>query len=548
MQNNLSIGKKLGIGIGLLAFGNILSLIISLVFVNSANRNFNSLLALGVTVETNTIAIARDMNYVSRLTRSIMLGDDFGKNMKAIDENIDKIVKTFGEIKEAGNMAHDASGNELIKVADASLADTRAFLDDSRKRMVALESIERTPESLAAAWKEYQKGATPLANKARESFKTLSDLAKATLKRETEEAENDLHRLITITLMINLGGLAISALVGFLLYRSIVPPLQQAAEIADQIAKGDLTTRIYSTGDDETGRLLTTLDKMQSELRQLVQQVMSTSQQLGLSARQMVGSANNVASYSSNQNEATTSAAAAVEEMTVSINHVSDNAEEAQSLARESETSAQQGRSAVQQAAEEISAVADAMRQSAALMETLKQRSNEITSIVNVIKEIADQTNLLALNAAIEAARAGEQGRGFAVVADEVRKLAERTTNSTQEISTMLGNLHGATAGMLEQIEAGVSKVASGREFADKADATMDGVGSQAQRVLASVSDIAYALKEQGQASNQVSNSVEVIARMTENNHQEIQKVLAAARSLDELSNSLAQSIRHLRV
>ena len=548
MQNNLSIGKKLSIGIGLLALGNILSLVISLVFVNSANRNFDSLLQLGVTVETDTIAIARDMNYVSRLTRSIMLGDDLGKNLKAIDENIEKITKAFGEIKEAGARSHDAEGAELIKVAEASLADTKAFLDDSRKRMAALESVERTPETLAAAWKEYQKGATPLANKARESFKVLTDLAKSTLKRETEEADQDLHRLSNMTLLINLSGLAISIVVGFSLFRAIVPPLQRAAEIADQIAKGDLTAHIKSTGNDETGRLLTTLDKMQGELRQLVQQVMNTSQQLGQSARQMVETANNVVGYSSSQNEATTSAAAAVEEMTVSINHVSDNAGEAQALARESETAAQQSRTAVQQAAEEISAVADAMRQSAALMETLKQRSNEITSIVNVIKEIADQTNLLALNAAIEAARAGEQGRGFAVVADEVRKLAERTTNSTHEISSMLGNLHGATAGMLGQIEAGVSKVASGREFADKADATMDGVGTQAQRVLASVSDIAYALKEQGQASNQVSNSVEVIARMTENNHQEIQKVLSAAHALDELASGLAQSIRHLRV
>ena len=548
MQNNLSIGKKLGIGIGLLALGNILSLVISLVFVNSANHNFDSLQELGVTVETDTIAIARDMNYVSRLTRSIMLGDDLGKNLKAIDENIEKIIRTFGEIKEAGVKAHDADGAMLIKVADASLADTKAFLEDSRNRMKALENSERTPEALAAAWKDYQKGATPLANKARESFKELADLAKATLKRESDETESDLHRLINMTLLINLSGLAISVLVGFWLFRSIVPPLQRAAEVADRIAQGDLTTSIQGAGTDEAGRLLTTLKKMQDELRQLVQQVMSTSQQLGQSARQMLETSNKVVGYSSSQNEATTSAAAAVEEMTVSINHVSENALDAQSLARESEISAQNGRSAVQQAAGEISAVADAMRQSAALMETLKQRSHEITSIVNVIKEIADQTNLLALNAAIEAARAGEQGRGFAVVADEVRKLAERTTNSTQEISTMLGNLHDATAGMLGQIEAGVSKVASGREFADKADSMMDGVGNQAQRVLTSVSDIAYSLKEQGQASNQVSNSVEVIARMTENNHQEIQKILAAAHALDTLANTLGQSIRHLRV
>jgi methyl-accepting chemotaxis protein len=549
MGNSLSIGKKLGFGIGALALGNILILVLSVWFVTDADRNFTSLLRLGVTAETKTLEIARDMNYVSRLTRSIMLGDNYDKDMADIEAYSGKIVDAYAALKEAEAAAGDkAHAAELDAAVEESLADTRAFVDDGRNRMKALGTVDRTPEVLAAAWQDYHKEATPLAEKARDSFKKLSDLAGATLKRETDSTERDLHRMMNATIILNLAGLTLSVLVGLWLLRSIAPPLRRATEIAERIAAGDLTTRIDVHGNDETARMLATLGSMQNELRNLVQKIDGASSALAASAHEMVAASEVVAQNSADQGEATASAAAAMEEMTVSINHVSDNSADAQKVAQASERAAQEGRTVVQRAASEISGVAASMRQSAELMETLKRRSDEITSIVNVIKDIADQTNLLALNAAIEAARAGELGRGFAVVADEVRKLAERTTDSTQEISGMLGNLHEAISGMLNQIEDGVNKVASGREYADKADSMMDGVRLQAERVFSTVNEIAAALREQSQASNQVSSSMETVARMTDSNHGEIERVRSASRQLEGVAQELRQSISHLRI
>ena len=201
----------------------------------------------------------------------------------------------------------------------------------------------------------------------------------------------------------------------------------------------------------------------------------------------------------------------------------------------------------VQGAAAEMSKIADSVNQSSHFIERLGEHSNQISAIVNVIKEIADQTNLLALNAAIEAARAGEQGRGFAVVADEVRKLAERTARSTEEITAMIGSIQDGTQHAVASMQEGSARVIEGVAMANRAGESMSQISSGANQVISAVSDISSALREQSTASNQVAQNVERIARMTEENSVAANEIAEEAQQLESLAGALENAVSRFK-
>jgi methyl-accepting chemotaxis protein len=240
--------------------------------------------------------------------------------------------------------------------------------------------------------------------------------------------------------------------------------------------------------------------------------------------------------------------AASLEEMTVSINHVTDNAQTARDASLHSGEMSELGAKVIHDAVLEMGKIEVSVKGFSSIIQSLELQSNEISAIVNVIKEIADQTNLLALNAAIEAARAGEQGRGFAVVADEVRKLAERTGKSTQEIATMIGKIQSGTKEAVTSIENGVSTVISGVALANKAGDSITQIKAEAANVAQVVSEISDSLKEQSLASNDVAKNVEKIAQMTEENNAAVLQSSTAANHLEQLASSLHSSISHFKI
>ncbi|MCX7175908.1 MAG: methyl-accepting chemotaxis protein, partial [Proteobacteria bacterium] len=242
------------------------------------------------------------------------------------------------------------------------------------------------------------------------------------------------------------------------------------------------------------------------------------------------------------------STAAAVEEMTVSIQHLSSSSDDAHKTATEAGTLSIEGEGVVKNAIAEINKIAESFNRSSQLISNLSQQSDQISAIVNVIKEIADQTNLLALNAAIEAARAGEQGRGFAVVADEVRKLAERTSSSTQQIATTIGDIQNGTQNAMQGMTEGSSLVVEGVGMAAKAGDSMSLIQAGSRKVLDAVAEISSALHEQSAASNLIAQNVEKIAQMTEENSASIKEVNQAANHLEELSRKLNSLVGQFKV
>jgi methyl-accepting chemotaxis protein len=338
---------------------------------------------------------------------------------------------------------------------------------------------------------------------------------------------------------------------GWMIERSVMRQIggepALAAEQADGFASGDLTRRIVSASN-QPGNLLGTLGKMQEKLTSIVRDIRSSTEVLAKESSELSVSAKEISLATRNQAESSAATAAAIEELTVSINEVSEIALTTEKNSHETAKLAGKGGDVVRDAARKIESIAASVHDSTGRIQSLVTRSQEIGKITQVIKEIADQTNLLALNAAIEAARAGEQGRGFAVVADEVRKLAERTTQATSEISHMVEAIQEDTQQTVGAMENATPLVKQGQDLAMQATVVLDEIQSQATDSLSKAKEVANATKAQAVTANEIANHVENIASMTEETNAASQSNSAAADQLNVLAGKLREDMAYFKI
>ena len=353
-------------------------------------------------------------------------------------------------------------------------------------------------------------------------------------------------------LLLILGGVGLSVvgLLAFSTLRSILCDLggepRYAAEIVQTIAAGDLSRTIETRGRDDS--LLGSMRRMRESLHSMVEHFNGASQTLSGASEKLSSETRQISEGSQMIAESTASTAAAIEEMTVSINHISDNARETEHNSRQAAELAVQGEKLASDAAGEIRRIATDITDASELIRGLVDRSREIDGMSNVIKEIADQTNLLALNAAIEAARAGEQGRGFAVVADEVRKLAERTASSTTDISKVVNAMQSTTQTAVVGMESVVQRVDVGNTLSDQAATRVGEIQGSAQHVAEAINDISVALNEQSSVAQDIARRVETVARMSEENSFAAKNTAHVAEELDQLADALRQTAGRFKV
>ena len=321
-----------------------------------------------------------------------------------------------------------------------------------------------------------------------------------------------------------------------------------ASQAVKAIAQFNLTQSIEVKGRDEISELLAGLSDMQTSLRDIVAQVREGAVSLDLMSSELASASSEVAGASHRQAESASGMAASMEELSVSIDQMKEHATESTHLAERSGEASREGRDITRSAALEMASIAEGARQSSAIVSELGNLSTEISGIVNVIREIADQTNLLALNAAIEAARAGEQGRGFAVVADEVRKLAERTSSSTQQIGDMISRIQSGTRRAVEAMEADVQRANQGEGLAYQAGESIDQIEQRASDVVRAVNEIQLALSEQSSAARDVAVRVEQIAQMTETNSKASMQTSHNATQVSGLAKRLNELVAGFRV
>lgn len=320
-------------------------------------------------------------------------------------------------------------------------------------------------------------------------------------------------------------------------------PMAEALEVTRRVASGDLTGDIRATTQDEVGQLLMSLGDMTRQLRQMVSEIDAGIHGLATDAQRLSQASDAVAHGSGEQSASATTMAATVEEMSASIHQVAQHAEACRALAETSGHVSDEGVEVINSAIDGMSRIAETVVHSSHAVGRLGEESEQISQIVNVIREIADQTNLLALNAAIEAARAGEAGRGFAVVADEVRKLAERTTLSTREIGRMIETIQSGAHLAVDRMLTGESQVKDGVQLASEAGGRISAIKEGAADVSHAVAGISDALREQSAANLEIAHNVERIAIQAEKNHLQAKATADTALAMEALASQLRASI-----
>ena len=534
------ISKKIGILVGLAMMTSAAVSTLGLYGLKQVNGNMveiseHSVPALLLVSEIRATYLASiPLLYDRASTPDAAKGTEIEKQMEATYQLLLKQVKDYT----------DRTTDEAEK---AALLELKLRLGSFMARVKGINGLAATSPEMAMMMIQSDIG--PLHREVAKALDTLVKLTTETVNSESKEAESAFLRTQMITILAAIGGVLLIGVMGFTLGRSIARPLRAMQQAITRTATElDFTDSIAVRSHDEVGHTLDAYNRLLARLRDSFSEIQAAAARMTEITESVNKTAAEIAENSHAQSDASASMAAAIEQLTVSISMVANQAHEASLHTQESRDKADRGAEVIYSTVSGIQTISGSVREASTRIDALRDDSERISSVAIIIKEIADQTNLLALNAAIEAARAGEQGRGFAVVADEVRKLAERTSKSTQDISALLAQMQDSAKTAVASMSGAVREVDTGVENARQAGMSIQEIKDGSSSVVSAVEEISEAVREQSAASTSISQRIEQIAQMTERNTAATENTAEAVRRMSAMSQEIEEALRAYKV
>ena len=466
-----------------------------------------------------------------------------------IDKDIDELVKAVKRIK-VGSTGYayvlDAKGTMLIHPSKEVVGKNVIDMKDAGGKLLFKELLEKKEGIILYDWKNT--GETG----ARQKIAIFTSdnpwnwlISAGAYSEELYEAAVKIQWILLASAVI--CAALLSGLVIFILKKTLAP-LQETSLVIEKVSQGDLTVHLTSDSEDEIGKIQHDINAMVANLTEIMRRTSGTASEVSSSAIQLQATSGNMAENAEQVAGQIGSVATASEEMAATSNEIAMNCHQAVEAAKRANETAERGKAVVGNTVAAMGRIADRASHSASAVESLGGRSDQIGAIVATIEDIADQTNLLALNAAIEAARAGEQGRGFAVVADEVRALAERTTRATREIGEMIKAIQTETRDAVTTMSAAVQEVERGTADATSSGAALDDILQEISNVTMQINQIATAAEEQNATTGEITGNITRISDTVLETSRGAHETASAASQLSGLAATLQQLVGRFRV